>query len=61
MDDIIFMHVLDALANLPHKKHAVSFGQSKVICHDSLEKFATGNAVERKQWETVDKRGEKLD
>lgn len=45
MNDVIFMHVLDALANLSHKEHAVPFGQSKVVCHDSFEKLATGNAV----------------
>lgn len=45
MNDVIFMHVLDALANLSHKEHAVPFGQSKIVCHDSFEKFATGNAV----------------
>lgn len=45
MDHRFGVHIVDALADLPHKQHAVVFGQRKVISDDPLEEFTTSYAM----------------
>lgn len=44
MDDVLTVHVGDALTYLAHKQDAVFFGESEVVGDDSLEEFASRDA-----------------
>lgn len=45
MHHIFAVHVVDALADLPHKQHTVVLGEGKIVGDDTFEEFAAGDAA----------------
>lgn len=48
MHDVLFVHVLDSLAQLSSEQNTVFLGQREVVCHHSLEQFPARNTEKRK-------------
>lgn len=49
MDDVLLMHMLDALADLAHVVDDLSFGHDVTFSGDALEQLSSRQAVEERK------------
>lgn len=49
VDDLVFMHVVHSLADLPHEEDTVALSQGEIVSNHSLEKLSARYTEKRQR------------